>query len=78
MMPLDTHLTYALPVIADARVYAAAVDLLDQYGEDAPLEASAVADGHERAGDMVATAFWRAVEQATQIVLMDEPLGEVH
>jgi hypothetical protein len=65
-------------VITDFAAYRCAVDLVDVEGDEAILLAADQADACLAAGDVDASSYWRRVESAIQILLLEDVLGTVH
>ncbi len=65
-------------VIYDKAAYLGACDLIKKFGTAAPLEALNKADRHELKGERQQTYFWRRVESAANILLMDGAGGDPH
>jgi hypothetical protein len=66
------------PHITDGKTYSEALALVEVHGDDAPVEADSRAQEARDKGNLKAFAYWRGVEQATQIVLLEEVIGEIH
>lgn len=67
-----------LPFISDRIAYACASDLVEQQGDDAVMTAAERADTHGAHGDQPMAAYWRRVESAIQILLLQDVIGEIH
>lgn len=64
--------------IADAIIYTIANSMIELSGEDAVLEAAEKADLSRSSGNVIQFVHWRQVEQAIQILQLDEVIGELH
>jgi hypothetical protein len=65
-------------LISDRVAYVCACDLVDQEGDDAVLLAAERADACQAEGDAGAYAYWRRVESAIQILLLEDAVGDLH
>jgi hypothetical protein len=65
-------------VITDHAAYRCACELVDVEGDDAVLLAADQADACLAAGDQDACSYWRRVESAIQILLLEDVLGTIH
>lgn len=65
-------------VIYDKAAYVGACDLIKKFGTAAALEALNKADRHELKGERQQTYYWRRVESAVNILLMDAANGSPH
>ena len=54
-------------------IYRAANELIEQHGDDAPIEAAMRADGCLAAGDMEGEAVWLRVVKAVEELRQREP-----
>jgi hypothetical protein len=66
------------PVIADRIAYICANELLRMEGEDAVLTAADRADEALGRTDAEQYGYWRRVESAMQIILLEDIVGELH
>jgi hypothetical protein len=66
------------PVIADRIAYLCAKELLRMEGEDAVLTAADRADEALGRADAEQHGYWRRVESAMQIILLEDVIGEIH
>lgn len=66
------------PMIADRATYMCASELLSLEGEEAILTAAERADDALNRSDTCQFSYWRQVENALQIILMEEVVGEIH
>jgi hypothetical protein len=66
------------PVIADRVAYLCATELLRLEGEDAVLTAAERADEALTRADSDQYGYWRRVESAMQIILLEDVVGEIH
>jgi hypothetical protein len=66
------------PMIYDRIAYIDAEGLLTKFGDEAVLEATGRADSARLSGDAKGFCHWRRVEQAVQIIQLDEIIGQVH
>ncbi len=66
------------PVIADRIAYLCANELLRMEGEDAVLTAADRADDALGRQDAEQYGYWRRVESAMQIILLEDVVGEIH
>jgi hypothetical protein len=69
---------HQLPFISDRVAYACAFDLVDIEGDDAVLTASDRAETFAARGDEPMNAYWRRVERAVEILLLQDVVGELH
>ena len=70
--------TVILPVIADRVAYLCAKELLRIEGDDAILTASARAEEALSRENADQLGYWRRVEAAIQLLLLEDVLGTVH
>ncbi len=75
---LASEAVYMPPVIADRIAFACADDLVLREGDDAVLTAAEHADASMADGDLPMVGYWRRVESAVQILLLQEVIGELH
>jgi hypothetical protein len=75
---LASEAIYQTPVIADRIAFACADDLVIREGDDAVLTAAEKADASAANGDLTMVGYWRRVESAVQILLLQEVIGELH
>jgi hypothetical protein len=66
------------PIIADRIAYLCANELLRMEGEDAVLTAADRADEALARADAEQYGYWRRVESAMQIILLEDVVGEIH
>ena len=66
------------PQIADRLAYLCAEELLRLEGEDAVLSAAERADEALMRADESQFSYWRRVESALQIILLEDVVGEIH
>jgi hypothetical protein len=66
------------PVISDRIAYLCAAELLRLEGEDAVLTAAERADEALSRMDDQQHGYWRRVETAMQIILLEDVVGEIH
>jgi hypothetical protein len=83
MLSLSTSADHFLaplpaPHIADRAAYLCATELLRLEGEDAVLTAAERADEALQRADEQQYGYWRRVESAMQIILLEDVVGEVH
>ncbi len=69
---------FCLPFISDRVAYACAHDLVDQQGDEAIMTAADHADAHIAEGNEPMAAYWRRVERAIEILLLQDVIGELH
>ena len=69
-----------MPMISDLDIYRSANELIEQHGEDAPIEAAMRADELAADGDMEGRAVWLRIVKAIEELLSEERPGdtEVH
>ncbi len=67
-------------MISDLDIYRSANVLVQQHGEDAPLEAAMRADAMLEAGDMEGFAVWKRIVKAVEELLSKDPPqgGKIH
>ena len=68
--------TYHL--IYDRGAYIGACDLIKKHGAAAAIEALHKADFHESRGENQQSHYWRRVESAVEILLLDKASGNIH
>jgi hypothetical protein len=83
MLQLETNIERRInpnfgPVIADRIAYLCANELLRMEGEDAVLTAADRADDALGRQDTEQYGYWRRVESAMQIILLEDVVGEIH
>lgn len=66
------------PFINGRTALADATDLIERYGEQAPLEAAARASRSRNDGNVERFCHWRQIERVIATLSSDEPLGTVH
>ncbi len=66
------------PVIADRIAYLCASELLRLEGEEGVLTAAERADDALGRSDSEQYGYWRRVESAMQIILLEDVVGEIH
>ena len=66
------------PFIAGRLALAEASDLIDQYGDDAGLEAAARAESSRDAGNVLRFCHWRQIERVIATLSSEEVRGTVH
>ena len=66
------------PQIADRRAFLCAEELLRMEGEEAVLTAAERADEALLRADEAQFNYWRRVEGAMQIILLEDVVGEIH
>lgn len=66
------------PTIYDRYAFSDAEALVGTYGDEAVLEATGRADTARINGDAKGFCHWRRVEQAVQIIQLDEVIGDLH
>ena len=52
--------------------------LVRDFGDEAVIEATTIADRHEAAGDASNFARWREIERAVLMLQLVDVVGEVH
>lgn len=75
---LASEPVYQIPFISDRVAYACAHDLLDIEGDDAVMTAADKAEIFAAQGDEPMNAYWRRVERAIEILLLQDVIGELH
>lgn len=65
-------------VIYDRAAYIGACDLIRKHGPAAAIEALHKADFHERRGENQQSHYWRRVESAVEVLLLDKVTGAIH
>ena len=65
-------------MIGEIDLWRAAKQIVDRYGEDAPLEAAMLADAMHEAGDLDGLAVWKRIKKAADELLRERPDGLVH
>ena len=66
------------PFINGRLALAEASDLIDQYGDDAGLEAAARAESSRDAGNVLRFCHWRQIERVIAALSCEEVRGTVH
>ena len=66
------------PFIAGRPALDDATDLIERYGEQAPLEAAARAVKSRNDGNVARFCHWRQIERVIAALSSDEPLGSIH
>lgn len=59
-------------------IYRSAKQLIDQYGEDAPIEAAIRADAMLDRGDLDGQAVWKRIVAAIGELMAKTPSGSLH
>jgi hypothetical protein len=77
-LDLASEPVFQLPFISDRVAYACARDLVGVEGDDAVMTAADRADRFAAQGDTPMTAYWRRVERAVEILLLQDVIGELH
>ncbi len=65
-------------MIGEADIWRSGAQIVDRYGEDAPLEAAMRADAMLEAGDLDGLAVWKRTKKAAEEWLREGPDGLVH
>lgn len=65
-------------VISDRLAFLCARELVQHEGDDAVLTAAARADEAQERGEDADYGYWRRVESAIQILLLEDVIGELH
>ncbi len=65
-------------MIGEADIWRSAAQIIDRYGEDAPLEAAMRADAMLEVGDLDGLAVWKRIKKAAEELLQEQPEGSVH
>ncbi len=65
-------------MIGEADIWRSAAQIIDRYGEDAPLEAAMRADAMLEAGALDGAAVWKRIKKAAEEPLQEPPEGPVH
>ena len=66
------------PILHDRTALLRAVDLVEEHGLGAPFQANLQAEDYDNVGKVVLRTYWRNVERAARILLMEEPTGPLH
>ena len=66
------------PFIAGRPALDDATDLIDRFGEQAPLEAAARAVKSRNEGNVARFCHWRQIERVIAALSSDEPVGSIH
>ena len=66
------------PYIAGRHALAEASELMEQFGDDAGLEAAARAERSRDAGNLLRFCHWRQIERVIATLSSDEVRGSVH
>ena len=66
------------PFIMGRLALADATDLIERYGEHAPLEAAARAVRSRSDGNVARFCHWRQIERVIATLSSDEAIGTVH
>ena len=67
-----------LPFISGRPALADAAELIEQYGDNAGLEAAVRAEESRDAGNVVRFCHWRQIERVIVTLSSDEVRGSVH
>lgn len=66
------------PYVADHRVLADAVELMQRFGDDAGFEAASRADQSRDVGNYLRFCHWRQIERLILVMTTDQAIGTVH
>ncbi len=66
------------PFISSRAALADANRLIEAFGDDAALEAAALAEGARDRGNVIHFCHWRQIERVIVTLASDEPQGTVH
>jgi hypothetical protein len=69
---MDTPYISGRPALADAK------QLLDQFGDEARLEAAALADYSRDIGNVARFCHWRQIERVIATLSSDQVRGTIH
>ncbi len=78
MLEYNQTTATVLPVIADRVAFLCAKELLRLEGDDAILTASALAEEAMGRANTDQFGYWRRVEVAIQLLLLEDVLGTIH
>ncbi len=65
-------------MIGEIDLWRCAKQIVDRYGEDAPLETAMRADAMLEAGDLDGERVWIAIKRRVEEMLSETPGGAVH
>ncbi len=65
-------------MLGEIDLWRAAKQIIDRYGQDAPLEAAMRADAMLEAGDLDGLAVWKRIKKSAEEWLRERPDGLVH
>ena len=63
---------------SDLDIYRAANQMIDLFGDDAPLQAARRSDMFLEQGDVDGQAKWKLIKAAIEELLNETPTGSVH
>lgn len=69
---MDSPFISGRPALDDA------TDLIERYGEHAPLEAAARAARSRSDGNVARFCHWRQIQRVIATLTCDEPVGTIH
>lgn len=79
MRLISSHIDQsAYNLIYDRAAYVGACELIKKHGAAASIEALHKADFHECRGENQQCHYWRRVESAVEILLLDKVSGDIH
>ena len=67
-----------LPFIAGRPALADASDLIERFGDDAGLEAAALAERSRDVGNVIRFCHWRQIERVIATLSSEEVCGTIH
>ncbi len=65
-------------MLSDLDIYRSAKQLVDQFGEDAPIEAAIRTDRMLDCGDLDGLVVWKRIIRVVEELLQEQPEGPVH
>ncbi len=65
-------------MIADINIWRSAQQMVEQFGDDAPLQAAMRAEAMLEAGDLDGLGVWKRIKATAEELLRERPEGPVH
>jgi hypothetical protein len=67
-----------LPILPDRKSYDDVRQLIENFGENAGVEAASRADESRELGNHVRFCHWRQIERMIVLLSVERPIGTVH
>ncbi len=77
-MPTPPMASGYTAMIAEIDPWRCAKQIIDRYGQDAPIEAAMRADAMLEAGDLDGQGVWKRIRKEAEELLRERPDGLVH